>query len=68
MGRIQGELEVSRAFGDLKHKKNGVSIVPYIHKRVLEQEANAIYNIVVASDGLWDYVDEKLIEEIVCKN
>ncbi|EGR31926.1 protein phosphatase 2c, putative [Ichthyophthirius multifiliis] len=63
MGRIQGELEVSRAFGDLKYKLKGVSIIPYISKTILEQyEENAIYNIVIASDGLWDYVDEKLIE------
>ena len=39
----------------------GVSAIPYINRTILEENANAVYNIIIASDGLWDYVEYEKI-------
>lgn len=67
MGRIMGELEVSRAFGDFIHKNNGVCAIPNISRMVLEENTSALYNIILASDGLWDYVSCDKVNEVVKK-
>ncbi|CAN6451822.1 unnamed protein product [Victoria cruziana] len=49
-GRLQGRLEVSRAFGDRQFKKVGVSAVPDVHSfDVTEKEQFMI----LGCDGLW---------------
>nr|XP_023927999.1 probable protein phosphatase 2C 8 isoform X1 [Quercus suber] len=67
-GRLQGRLEVSRAFGDRQFKKVGVVATPEIHSFDL---TNREHFIILGCDGLWgvfgpsDAVDfvHKLLKE-----
>lgn len=56
-GRVNGILNVSRAFGDHSMKSVVVS-TPYVHELVLESMDDFL---VLACDGLWDFVDEKCV-------
>ena len=56
--RVQGQLVLSRSLGDLYCKKFGVSNVPYISVNKIEY--NVKY-VVIASDGVWDVVDENSV-------
>ncbi|XP_075660502.1 putative protein phosphatase 2C 8 [Castanea sativa] len=49
-GRLQGRLEVSRAFGDRQFKKVGVVATPEIHSFDL---TNREHFIILGCDGLW---------------
>ncbi|KAL5544895.1 hypothetical protein UlMin_008679 [Ulmus minor] len=49
-GRLQGRLEVSRAFGDHQFKKVGVVAVPDIHSFDLTEREHFI---ILGCDGLW---------------
>ncbi|PON82280.1 Protein phosphatase [Trema orientale] len=49
-GRLQGRLEVSRAFGDRQFKKVGVSATPDIHSFDLTERDRFI---ILGCDGLW---------------
>jgi len=53
--RVMGQLVLSRCLGDLYCKKYGVSNIPDISMNKLD--SNVKY-IVVASDGVWDVVNE----------
>ncbi|GER32397.1 protein phosphatase 2C family protein [Striga asiatica] len=67
-GRLQGRLEVSRAFGDRQFKKVGVIATPDVHSFDLTERDQFI---ILACDGLWgvfgpsDAVDfvQKLLKE-----
>lgn len=67
-GRLQGRLEVSRAFGDRHFKKVGVTATPDIHSFDLTEREHFI---ILGCDGLWgvfgpgDAVDfvQKLLKE-----
>ncbi|TXG51403.1 hypothetical protein EZV62_023927 [Acer yangbiense] len=67
-GRLQGRLEVSRAFGDRQFKKFGVVATPDIHSFELTDREQFI---ILGCDGLWgvfgpsDAVDfvQKLLQE-----
>ncbi|KAI4350971.1 hypothetical protein L6164_005373 [Bauhinia variegata] len=67
-GRLQGRLEVSRAFGDRQFKKVGVVAIPDIHSFDLTDREQFI---ILGCDGLWgvfgpsDAVDfvQKLLNE-----
>mmetsp|Transcript_40591 Transcript_40591/g.93193 ORF Transcript_40591/g.93193 Transcript_40591/m.93193 type:complete len:157 (-) Transcript_40591:365-835(-) len=55
--RVQGDLAVSRAFGDVHLKKFGVSAQPELKSYTIgAQDAW----LLLASDGLWDVVDEQM--------
>jgi serine/threonine protein phosphatase PrpC len=56
--RVQGQLVLSRSLGDLYCKKYGVSNVPDISVNKIEYN---IKYIVIASDGVWDVVDENTV-------
>ncbi|XP_065633270.1 probable protein phosphatase 2C 67 isoform X2 [Quercus suber] len=70
-GRLQGRLEVSRAFGDRQFKKVGVVATPEIHSFDL---TNREHFIILGCDGLWgvfgpsDAVDfvHKLLKAYTC--
>ena len=63
MGRLGGLLAVTRAFGDLSLKKNmGLTAKPQVKK--VEIRLNHRY-VVVASDGLWDYVNAKIVQKLL---
>ncbi|XP_049936546.1 probable protein phosphatase 2C 8 isoform X2 [Nymphaea colorata] len=49
-GRLQGRLEVSRAFGDRQFKKVGVSAVPDVHSFDITEKEQFI---ILGCDGLW---------------
>ena len=53
--RVMGQLVLSRCLGDLYCKKYGVSNIPDISMNKLD--SNVKY-IVVASDGVWDVINE----------
>ena len=53
-GRVMGELIVTRAFGDHKLKKFGVSSEPFTFSKVL---TNSNKWIIMASDGIWDTIN-----------
>jgi protein phosphatase 1L len=53
--RVQGDLAVSRAFGDSHLKSFGVSAEPELSRVDL---AEGDTQLILASDGLWDVVDE----------
>ncbi|KAK9115066.1 hypothetical protein Syun_021863 [Stephania yunnanensis] len=52
-GRLQGRLEVSRAFGDRQFKKVGVIVTPDVHSFDLTERDSFI---ILGCDGLWGYV------------
>ncbi|XP_077243990.1 protein phosphatase 2C family protein isoform X2 [Tasmannia lanceolata] len=67
-GRLQGRLEVSRAFGDRQFKKVGVIATPDVHSFDLTEREHFI---ILGCDGLWgvfgpsdavDFVDKQLKE------
>jgi protein phosphatase PTC1 len=64
-GRVLGQLILSRAIGDHSLKRFGVICTPHINKHVLTE--NDRY-IVIASDGLWDVVNDYDLLRIINNN
>ncbi len=62
MGRLGGLLAITRAFGDLGLKKMGLTVKPEVKK--VEIRLNHRF-VVVASDGLWDFVKAPAVQKIV---
>ena len=63
MGRLGGLLAVTRAFGDFSLKKGmALTAKPEVHK--IEIRLSHRY-VIVASDGLWDFVNIKNIQKIL---
>ena len=54
-GRVNGQLMLSRAFGDWELKQYGVSNEPHVNK--IEIKNDDLF-IVMASDGVWDVLDD----------
>ena len=55
--RVFGSLFVTRSFGDMEFKKEGITAIPFITK-INSDKFNVKY-VVIASDGVWDVVDDK---------
>ena len=53
--RVGGTLAVTRAFGDHSLKRDGVTAKPYVNKHALRPFDKFI---VIASDGVWDVLDD----------
>mmetsp|Transcript_22126 Transcript_22126/g.74702 ORF Transcript_22126/g.74702 Transcript_22126/m.74702 type:complete len:148 (-) Transcript_22126:284-727(-) len=62
--RVQGDLAVSRAFGDCHLKRYGVTAEPEI--KTYELGPSDAF-LVLASDGLWDVVDEQQCAKVVLR-
>lgn len=62
MNRLGGVLAVTRAFGDITLKTHGLISKPDIKKVPLRLHHRYV---VVATDGLWDYVPLKTIQKII---
>ena len=62
MNRIGGVLAVTRAFGDISLKPHGLISRPDIKKIPIRLHHRYV---VVASDGLWDFVQLKSIQKII---
>ncbi|VDD83668.1 unnamed protein product [Mesocestoides corti] len=50
-GRVNGQLEVSRSFGDYQFKRHGVTCIPDVKKYELVRGRDRF--ILIACDGLW---------------
>ncbi len=61
-GRVLGELALTRAFGDSKYKAY-VPAEPHVVHQRLEEGTDQF--LVLASDGLWNVLDEEEAAEIV---
>jgi len=64
-GRVLGQLILSRAIGDHSLKRFGVICTPHVNKHMLTE--NDRY-IVIASDGLWDVVNDYDLLRLVNNN
>ena len=63
MSRLGGLLAITRAFGDFSLKKNmGLIVKPEVHKVEIRLSHKFL---VVASDGLWDFVQIKEVQKIL---
>ena len=61
--RVYGTLSLTRSFGDTAFKvDDGITANPYIKKIFCDK--NQVKYIVIASDGIWDFVDEKVLFKI----
>jgi len=63
MGRVGGELAVSRALGDLHLKTSGVSCRP----DVCAHDATRDLALVLASDGLWDTLQDNDVSRMIAE-
>ena len=58
--RLEGILTLSRALGDHNLKQSGLISIPHINKFIL----NHCHKFcIIASDGVWDVIDENLVYE-----
>lgn len=65
-GRVAGSLSVSRSLGDHHLKECGVSCVPDVCSCTLEAgEASGGLALVIASDGLWDALEDDDARQVV---
>ena len=66
-GRIEGQLLITRAFGDWELKNFGVSCIPHIKKIELSKDDKYV---IIASDGVWDVnTDMEIFSmSLNCKN
>jgi len=60
--RVFGSLSLTRTMGDLEFKREGMTCVPYVKKIFLDKDD--VNYIVIASDGIWDVVNEEKLFEI----
>eukprot|EP01016_Furgasonia_blochmanni_P036097 TRINITY_DN4073_c0_g3_i3.p1 TRINITY_DN4073_c0_g3~~TRINITY_DN4073_c0_g3_i3.p1 ORF type:complete len:335 (-),score=28.76 TRINITY_DN4073_c0_g3_i3:164-1168(-) len=63
-GRLGGTLAITRAFGDFSLKNFGLSCKPDVLR--LEVDPSARY-LILATDGLWDVIDDKDISRSAFK-
>lgn len=63
MGRLGGLLAITRAFGDLSLKKSmGLIVKPEVKKLQIRLSHRFL---VIASDGLWDFINIKTVQKIL---
>ena len=62
MNRLGGVLAVTRAFGDITLKNHGLISRPDVKRIPLRLHHRYV---IVASDGLWDYVPLKNVQKII---
>ena len=58
--RLEGILTLSRALGDHNLKQSGLISIPHINKFILNHYHKFC---IIASDGVWDVIDENLVYE-----
>ncbi|CAG9325651.1 unnamed protein product [Blepharisma stoltei] len=64
-GRVGGQLSITRALGDTMLKTSGLISEPHLSRRVIVP--NDLY-LIIASDGLWDSVNESELRNISGRN
>ena len=60
--RVYGSLSLTRSFGDMEYKVDGITAEPFIKKIFVDK--HKVKYIVIASDGIWDLVDGKILYKI----
>ncbi|GAX24050.1 protein phosphatase 1B [Fistulifera solaris] len=79
--RVNGDLSVSRAFGDFVYKDNGDPLGQYTSRRLASQQKVIVTPdfmvyprndaqdefILLACDGVWDVVSNQQLSEFVCR-
>ena len=69
--RVNGQLMLTRVFGDFEFKNFGVKCDPFIMRKVIDDNLQNQF-LIIASDGIWDMFEEKdikdIIEELMEKN
>ncbi len=63
-GRVNGQLMLTRVFGDFEFKTFGVKCDPSVVRKIFDDKIENQF-IILASDGIWDMIDEKDIKEII---
>lgn len=61
-GRVYGTLMLTRTIGDKEMKKYGVVSTPTVNRIEIDDENDMF--VVIASDGLWDVVDENELKDV----
>lgn len=61
-GRVYGTLMLTRTIGDKEMKKYGVVSTPTVNRIEIDDENDMF--VVIASDGLWDVVDENELKNV----
>lgn len=64
-GRLFGQLILSRALGDFSLKNIGLISTPSIHKHKISEDDSYI---IIASDGIWDVLNEEFITNFCIEN
>lgn len=59
--RLDGILAISRAIGDYMLKKKGLTAIPHVVKKEITED---VKYCVIASDGVWDVVDETILFDL----
>ncbi|MCQ2819833.1 MAG: protein phosphatase 2C domain-containing protein [archaeon] len=65
--RVNGILMITRAFGDMKLKRNGVIATPFIKSVQIDLRDPNQY-LIMACDGIWDVLTENEVREIIKNN
>lgn len=65
--RVNGQLMLTRSFGDFGFKYFGVSAIPYISETNIDL-SNKMQYLIIACDGVWDVLDEQYIQYIIKKH
>ena len=63
---MNGRMEISRSFGDFRLKDYGLICEPSINK--ISINFNEKYFLILATDGIWDFVSEEDIYFITMNN
>ena len=64
-GRVFGELMLTRVFGDYYYKE---FVTANLYITEIDKNEKNVKFIVLASDGLWDVVDDKLLYKMSLEN
>lgn len=63
--RINGALQLTRAFGDVNFEKHGVITEPYTRYEKIVKNKDSKAMIVMASDGIWDVIKEEEVSQMI---
>ena len=64
--RVNGQLMLTRVFGDFNFKNFGVKCVPFVTRKVIDDNIENQF-IIISSDGIWDLFEENDIKEYIFK-
>ena len=60
--RVENRLMITRALGDIWGRHVGISSIPFYQVKTLDTDVKFV---VLASDGVWDYVSFEMVKDIV---